>query len=198
MRSRLFSAGPAGERPRALTVCTLYPCDVARPAWSATGRRLAFERYEGNPEIMIRDSRGGYVATFDAPRDLARITQPTFSPDGRRLLVTGHRTMFGPTFETSSDVSAIYVTDRVGARFRRLTAGPYDSAPAWSSEGRIAFERARSHEDPDSGNVFTVLPSGKGLRQVTRRGGGAPSSSAWRADRFRAPRRPVHGSPGRS
>ena len=180
-RSHLFFAGPAGDGPKLMNedLCLVSGCDVAAPSWSATGRRLVVEKHVVAREdlIAITDMHGILDSEFDRPPELARISQPAFSPDGRRLAVTGVRLVPSALGEsTFTYVSAIYVTNRWGTLFRRVTSGPYDSAPAWSSSGRIAFERGPSHEDPD-GNVFTVLPSGKRLRRVTRFGGSAPSWS---------------------
>jgi TolB protein len=173
VRFWLRLARPSGARARTLTVCRLETCDIDGVTWSASGRRLALATPK---EIVFTDPKGREIDSLAPPRPpppAPTMSQPSFSPDGRRVAVTGGRIV--P--RTGGYETAIYVTRLDGSGFRRITSGPGDSAPVWSSTGRIAFERAGSHEDPDSANVFTVLPSGRGLRQVTRRGGGAPSWS---------------------
>jgi Tol biopolymer transport system component len=78
--------------------------------------------------------------------------EPAFSPDGRRLVFTGH------TSVGSGAVARLYVVSLTTGRVRALAAGQ-GSQPTWSGRNRIAFVR--------DGDVYVVWPNGDGLRRVT-------------------------------
>lgn len=102
------------------------------------------------------------------PADLALLRlpgAPTLSPDGRRAVVSVTR----PDLDDDGYRSRLWLVDTTGAEPPRpLTAGPRDTAPAWSPDGRwIAFLRAEA--DPAEGKPqLHVLPADLGdARRVT-------------------------------
>jgi TolB protein len=99
------------------------------------------------------------------------LSDPTWSPDGRRLAVTGARDSL------AGNITAIYVVDVRSGRIRQLTDGPADTSADWSRRGEIAFQRAGLAHDPDDIDVFAVRPDGSGIRQITSGGGSEPDWS---------------------
>jgi TolB protein len=152
--------GPDGHGERVLRRCRRElpsgilsgDCSIsyASPAWSPSGKRLAFDAGVG---LALVDGNGGHF------RLLSPVTrddgEPAWSPDGSRLVLTGP----GPNLWV--------LRPGTGAR-RRLTYRGGSQA-AWSSKGRIAYVRRRS--------IYLVRPSGGGLPRLTRRGGSAPDWS---------------------
>jgi dipeptidyl aminopeptidase/acylaminoacyl peptidase len=102
------------------------------------------------------------------PADLALLRvpgAPTLSPDGRRAVITVTR----PDLDADAYRSRLWLVDTTGAEPPRpLTAGPRDSAPVWSPDGRwIAFLRAGA--DAEQGRPqLHLLPADAGdARRVT-------------------------------
>ena len=180
---------PAGRGRHSLRSCTrvldaagapLQPdqgdCSIEyrSPAWSPDGKRLAFDA--GTRLAVMRSDGTGF-------RLLARQTaddgEPAWSPDGRSLVFTGAR---GAEADSGTD---IYILELRSGNLRRLTfRGGRDRAPAWSSRGRIAFTRGGREFVPGSGNfrpgwgnIYTVRPDSRGLRQLTYRNGSDPAWS---------------------
>jgi hypothetical protein len=81
---------------------------------------------------------------------------PVASPDGRFVAATR-----APLKGFTGQIAVYRVSD--GRRVRSLTAGPNDSLPSWSPDGRgIAFTRGRS--------IFVVPAAGGNARKVTAGG----------------------------
>jgi dipeptidyl aminopeptidase/acylaminoacyl peptidase len=129
------------------------PCPL-RPAWSADGRRLAFD-LEGR-RLGVMDADGSNVRILSFPGVAA--ARPAWSPDGTRLVFQGR----------AGGVLRLYVAAADGSGLRRLTRG---AQPAWSARGVIAFVRG--------GRLYRIRPDGRGLRRLT----GAPASEPdWSPD----------------
>jgi Tol biopolymer transport system component len=120
------------------------------PVWSPDGRRIAFDRNQGDPyyntrDIFVMNADGSHVrqVTFD-PHDDAT---PTWSPDGRFLAFSSNRREPDPVFdEPGHDVYVIRSTAPFGepTRVSDLRADDlfsfYEIEPAWSPLGdRIAI-----------------------------------------------------------
>jgi Tol biopolymer transport system component len=113
--------------------------DYFSPAWSPSGRKLAFDA--GRSLGVMNADGSGF-------RLLARFTsgdgEPAWSKSGRQLAFTGE--------------GGIWVANPTTRTFKRIVRR--GSGPDWSSRNLIAFERG--------GSVFSVKPSGRGLRKIAR------------------------------
>ncbi|MEO9322040.1 serine hydrolase [Nocardioides sp. C4-1] len=102
-------------------------------------------------------------ARLDGLALLAVPSQPALSPDGARVVYV-LRTL---DLEADRNVDELWLVPVDGAAPRRLTAGPADTTPTWSPDGRrIAFLRdGRPHLlDPDGGDAEPLghAPAGAG------------------------------------
>ena len=99
------------------------------------------------------------------------VADPQISPDGREVtyvLVTVNEN------EDRYDTSLWQVATTGSAAPRRLTAGPRDSSPRWSPDGRsLAFTRAAGEKDKPQ--IYLLSMSGGEARRLTDvpRGAGA-------------------------
>jgi len=104
------------------------------------------------------------------------VADPQISPDGKQIayvLVTVNEK------EDRYDTALWAVDARAGATPRRLTAGPRDSSPRWSPDGRpLAFLRAAEKEPPQ---IFALSLAGGEGRKVTDLPKGA-SPAVWSPD----------------
>jgi TolB protein len=134
----------------------------SEPAVSPDGRRIAFVVGECEPGLDCC-----YVRVVDASgrrtNDLRKLPERFlyedvgWSPDGRRVALEG---------SPDDEAWAVYVADRHGSDFRRLTPkGLNAEDPAWSPDGEwIAFAgwtRSRSYD------LYVIRPDGTGLRRLT-------------------------------
>ena len=181
---------PAGRGRHSLRSCTrvvdiggapLQPdrgdCSIEylSPAWSPDGKRLAFDAGT-RLAVMRGDGSNFRLLAQQTPDD----GEPAWSPDGRSLAFTGAR---GPEADSGTD---LYILGLASGNLRQLTfRGGRDRSPAWSSRGRIAFTRGgellapgqSNAFRPGSGNIYTVRPDSRGLRQLTYRNGSDPAWS---------------------
>jgi dipeptidyl aminopeptidase/acylaminoacyl peptidase len=116
-----------------------------------------------------------------AETDLFRfvwVADPRLSPDGRRIAFV--RVTVDAKHEGYETALWIVDADAAGAATgpRPLTAGPRDTAPRWSPDGRrLAFLRHAGKED----QMFLLPLDGGEARQLTELPGGA-QSPAWSPD----------------
>ncbi|MBB4664439.1 PD40 domain-containing protein [Conexibacter arvalis] len=155
---------PGGGAARTLRQCVrspglpdagdCAPSQYADPSWSPDGTRIVFD---AGRALALLDGDGGALRLLP-PRG-EDDGEPVFSPGGSRLAVS--------TARGADGARELWTSDVYGHRARRLAANA--ASPSWSERGAIAFVRG--------GQVWTVRPDGRGLRQLTRRGGLRPAWS---------------------
>jgi Tol biopolymer transport system component len=98
--------------------------------------------------------------------------QPSFSPDGNRIVFTSRR---------AGDIDEIWIASADGSNARQLTHGPgvRQGSPSWSPEGQsIAFESSTTDGHTD---IWVIAPGGGVPRRVTT-DPGQNSSATWSRD----------------
>jgi Tol biopolymer transport system component len=166
--SSLWTVGAAGEGLHRLTRGAV---DL-EPSWSSGGR-IAFVRIDPatyQSGVWVTDARGSTPRRMLAGR--RGLTDPQWSPDGRRLAV--------------GDGRAIYVARADGSAFHllvRLPSGPggtiADPQPAWSPDSRrLVFVGLRSGSAGRSDLLVVAVEGGRSRRIM--RSPGLDTDPAWR------------------
>jgi len=125
------------------------------PAWSPTGRELAFTSYmRGTPDLYTVSPGGGRpkrVSKFNGMN-----TGASFSPDGSKIALTLSK-------DGNPEIYVVSAGD--GAIIKRLTENRFiDTSPAWSPDGKeIAFVSNRE----GSPQIFVMGTDGSNQRRVT-------------------------------
>lgn len=147
------------------------PCPYLNPSFSPDGKSVLVEAHRardpdaplprGGEPLPARRAVLAVVGANEASRALVRLLpdlteadrEPSWSPDGRRIVFSGE-------VDGNRD---LYVVNRDGSGLQRLTSTPrVDREPAWSVRGEIVFVR---------GNVlYRIRPDGTGLKRLDRRG----------------------------
>lgn len=102
---------------------------IISPAWSATGRQLAYVSFESRkPVVYVHEIASGsrrLIANFRGSN-----SAPAWAPDGRTLAVT----------LTRDGGSQLYTIPAAGGEARRLTqSGSIDTEPLYSADGRNIY-----------------------------------------------------------
>ena len=148
----LIDADPVAA-DRHLTQLTDGPGIEGAPAWSPDGRSIAYvDDWQGAPSVWIRSSDGA-----DDARRVSDGNWPSWTPDGKRLLVT-----VGADF---TDTELAYVSVEGGEPDILPIQLPNASEGAVSSLGGIAFVSSANdyaNSDPATWNedIYTVGPDG--------------------------------------
>jgi Tol biopolymer transport system component len=141
---------------------TRFPrCSEVAPAWSRSGRWLAFS-CEYGPFAGIGIVRNDGAKRWRVLRSTkhGQWGEPAWAPDGRRLAVTG--------------ALGIWTVNADGSRLRQLT-GRSDGWPTWSPDGSaIAFVRAVRGKAV----IMRMRPDGRGRRLLASNA----SSPEWSPD----------------
>jgi Tol biopolymer transport system component len=169
---------------------------ASEPEWSPSGRWIAAGKGVSPPADFDPDDPDDFTQIFivrpghGSPRRLrtpVSMAHPSWSPDGRRIVASGHhsQTTGFPSVTTSS--SALWVIDVASGEAREIvhvdaTNGDTTSEsvgyPAWSPTGAtIAFSRTtvdRSAQTEVS-QIWTIGPDGTDPRQLTQMATGADS-----------------------
>lgn len=148
------------------------PAAYFEPAWSPTGRCLAFtaETYptgsHGYDDVYVLTPARKLVAIGGGDSSISG--RPSWAPDGKRLVLVGYQRQAG---------GGLYIA-RVGGGTTAITPGglemdgPADDSPAWSPDGKaIAFARL----DGDRSGLYLIRPDGTGLKRLTTARAGNPS-----------------------
>lgn len=158
---RIRAVSPATGDLQPVGVCQQRRCQDGAPAWSADGRRLAFQRTltaeENDPAadrlvIAVARQNGSGVRTIAEPA-----VDPRWSPDGKRLVFVG-----------LEGESAVYTVSLGGGQPRRVSDG---GAPDWSSRDRLAVVRSGPNRECDlCSDIYSMRPDGAERRRLTRHG----------------------------
>ena len=129
--------------------------------------------YCGTVYVMNADGSGQRRLTNGGVPGCGQEGVPVWSPDGRRIVVTG--TPPGDPDPLSAD-SNIYVVNADGSGQRKLTGGTADGfvlgSPAWSPDGRkIVFAHCTPHACAgERDGLYIVNADGSGERRLTPSG----------------------------
>lgn len=131
---------------------------------------------DGLAEVVVSDKGGdAVVVTGDWVA-----TSPSFSPDGRTLVVVradGDYESAGP------DSTSLWTLSIDGTEPRMLTEGQMDDHPAWSPDGStIAFSRYSPSAAGDSMQITTVPAGGGDVRPLVPNDGSDDVAPAWSPD----------------
>ena len=151
------------------------------PTWSADGGKLAFAEGTGpfisttaetTLDIFTMDPDGGNVSRVTKTDGVEWESDPTWSPDGRRIAYVHSRNPLspgcGPPCDNDYD---IFVMNADGTGATRLTSNRFGAfEPEWSPAGdRIVF--AAWPDPPVQGfEIFTMNPDGSQVTQLTSSG----------------------------
>lgn len=173
----IFSVAPDGSAERQVT----RPPDGATDGaagWSPSGDRFAFTRCRIVCALWTARPDGS------APHALSRAcdkppprcderSEPSFSPDGRRIAFGRAWGRIRDDIETIQ-YADIYTSSATGGDLRRLTHFPAYSGDAngaaWSPDGkRLVFNRTTSSisKPPNRHAVFVINADGSALRRLT-------------------------------
>jgi hypothetical protein len=126
----------------------------ARPAWSADGKKIAWESQQDGPTAVWVMNADGSGQTHLSPHPAM---EPAWSLDGRVVM-----SMDGGIFVINADGTG-------GTQITSQASGPPDGMPAWSPDGsKIAFMRFTGSYD-----VWVMNADGTGQANLT------PGTPAW-------------------
>ena len=131
---------------------------IMSPAWSPDSRRLAYVSFEGNKSsVFVQTLRTGNRSQVSNKAGINGA--PSFSPDGRKLVVT----LGG--IDGNLD---IYVLDINSRQTRRLTTHrAIDTEGSWSPDGRYIYFTSDRSGGPQ---IYRVSTNGGSVERITYEG----------------------------
>ena len=159
--------------------------DVA-PAYSPDGERIAFSSLRDSPpgyksefpdysELYVMDADGTNVERITYNERLVDF-QPTWSPDGNKILVARGPSTVAPPANQLTGPTDLWTINLTTGEERQLTNSPdtWEGFADWSPDGsRIVFEGDLL--DPGNIDLYTIGDDGNGLRRLT-------TAPAWEGD----------------
>jgi Tol biopolymer transport system component len=182
---------------RRSTDCAISCGDVALPAWSPDGSKLAFVRYQFGPSglkgavIEVQDiASGDRRVLYTAPSKTA-LNYPRWSSDGRSIVFEMTRYPDTQINHGTATGSAIAVIDVTGAGARPVVLtdwSMYATYPDWRpGSDEILFstydlDEFQATDEPS--NLYTIKPDGSGLTALTTFGqaGQRATQPTWTPD----------------
>lgn len=132
---------------------------ILSPTWAPDGRSVAFSGLSiaGYADLYVLHLPGGRLERLT--RDRYDDADPSYSPDGRRIVFTSDRTAFG-----SEGAHNLFILNTETHALTQLTYGPWtDETPRWASNGRIYFDSDRQDSIFD---IYSVDSLGNGRRET--------------------------------
>jgi Tol biopolymer transport system component len=156
-------AGLTGDHPQIYTIrpnghdmrqLTYVDADATYPDWSPDGRRIAFEiDYADHCSVALMNADGSDLVQLTDLPDVCD-GQPSFTPDGRRIMFS--------RYDAAIDVAAIWSMNVRGADQHVITAAG-DQNPAVSPDGtRVSFIR----ETDIGGSLLLANVDGSAVREL--------------------------------
>ena len=167
---RLLVVNPInGTNARRIAGCpaTSRGCEIAEPAWSPNGRRLAFVRGRlarnepGHMSLYLVAAGGGSAKRLAPCGTCGRFYMGgrlAWSPDGRWIVYS--RNTSGTGYQS------LWIVAAAGGTPHRLTdcASCVDIGPTWSPDGSLLLFTRMGRQ---SVQLYTMRPDGSGLTKIT-------------------------------
>lgn len=146
----------------ALACTSVAALSGSRPPFKG---KIAFVRFSegvGRPQLFVLPS--GAIRAERLKLSLYAIDGPSWSPDGRSLIVVGGRNH--PDEPRVTEEDDLYLVRADGKGLRRLTSDTaHESGVVWSADGkRIAYVRSSASTPNESSIVVRSLKGGKARR----------------------------------
>jgi TolB protein len=142
----IYAVSPGGGTPTNLSAVGAGSGMTAdfQPAWSATGKQLAFVRVDlanCSGQIWTMRADGTHQSNLSHDAAVANEFNPAYGPDGSIVFVRAAPHTFNICTMTPANQGDLWVRSPNGTTHPLTTSGK-DNTPAWSPDGsRIAFTR---------------------------------------------------------
>jgi TolB protein len=153
---------------------THYTFGAQWPRWSPDGSQILYSVTEGvlpdgnetHEALWIMNADGSHPVQFTHPPLTTGTADnsPVWSPDGKQILFVRHHPANG-----SYDQQALFLIKRDGTGLKQVTPWELEAGNEhWSPDGkRILFQSFGSFPDGTTPQLYTILPDGTHLVQLT-------------------------------